>query len=188
MWNACSMEPSAALRWVECHPGLAAWVQAVGTIAAVLLAIAVPTAVEFVARRGRARRLDHVTGAAFLRLRRALVNLHCESDLRAQWLKRLPADISGMLGRIWLEDMQIPISRHLTQAEPSGLRPDFSKALLLSIESAAQFNSWVTKLREYPEEFFPSQWASMRRLMQDIAMKVCEHAATALKIGHPIAG
>jgi len=137
---------------------------------------------------GRARRLDHVTGAAFLRLRRALVNLHCESDLRAQWLKRLPADISGMLGRIWLEDMQIPISRHLTQAEPSGLRSDFSKALLLSIESAAQFNSWVTKLREYPEEFFPSQWASMRRLMQDIAMKVCEHAATALKIGHPIAG
>src|ERR1041385_7341778 len=101
MWNACAMEPSAVLRWVECHPGLAAWFQAVGTIAAVLLALAAPIASEFIARLRRAHRLDQVTGAAFLRLRRALVNLQCESDLRAQWLERLPTDISGPLGRIW---------------------------------------------------------------------------------------
>lgn len=41
-WNACTMEPSAVLRWIECHPGLAGYVQAVGAVAAIAVALAFP--------------------------------------------------------------------------------------------------------------------------------------------------
>ncbi|MBC8739381.1 hypothetical protein F6X40_21805 [Paraburkholderia sp. UCT31] len=43
------------LAWVEAHPGLAAWVQAVGTIIAMFIAIAVP-AFQITAARRQARR------------------------------------------------------------------------------------------------------------------------------------
>jgi hypothetical protein len=190
MWNACATEPSAVLRWIECHPGLAAWVQAVGTIAAVLLAMAVPVAAEFFVRRGHTRQVDHVTSGTFLRLRRALVSLQCESDLRLQWLARLPTNLNGTLAGIWLEDMHIPIGQELTHAaaDPAGLRSDFSRALLLSLENASQFNSWVTRLRQYPEQFFPDQWATTRQVLQDIARKVCENTTTAIGIGTRVSG
>jgi hypothetical protein len=41
-WDACTLEPNAVLRWIECHPSAAGWAQAFGTFVAVLVAIAVP--------------------------------------------------------------------------------------------------------------------------------------------------
>ncbi|HTW34840.1 MAG TPA: hypothetical protein VMD53_09495 [Rhizomicrobium sp.] len=41
-WDACTFEPNSWLRWVECHPGLAGYIQAIGTIGAILVAILAP--------------------------------------------------------------------------------------------------------------------------------------------------
>lgn len=38
-WNACTLEPNALLRWIECHSSLGGYIAAVGTIAAVFSAI-----------------------------------------------------------------------------------------------------------------------------------------------------
>lgn len=38
-WDACTLEPSAVIRWFECHPGSAGWVQAVGSLLAIGFAI-----------------------------------------------------------------------------------------------------------------------------------------------------
>jgi len=41
-WDACTLEPNLWLRWIECHPALAGYLQTIGTIAAVSAAIAIP--------------------------------------------------------------------------------------------------------------------------------------------------
>jgi hypothetical protein len=41
-WDACTEEPNRWLRWIECHPGFASWLQAGGTIVAIAIAIAIP--------------------------------------------------------------------------------------------------------------------------------------------------
>lgn len=41
-WNACTSEPNLILKWIECHPGLAGYVQALGVVVTLLLAIAGP--------------------------------------------------------------------------------------------------------------------------------------------------
>lgn len=38
-WDVCTMEPNGVLRWIECHPSLAGYIQAVGVIATVAIAI-----------------------------------------------------------------------------------------------------------------------------------------------------
>jgi hypothetical protein len=39
IWDACTLEPSSVIRWFECHPGSAGWVQAVGSLLAIGFAI-----------------------------------------------------------------------------------------------------------------------------------------------------
>ena len=187
-WNACTMEPSIVLRWVECHPAMAAWVQAIGTIFAVFIAVAVPIAAEFLLKRGRVRQSNRDTATAFLRVRQSLIGLQNESDLRIQWLERVPLDMDGQIGRMWLEGMQIPIDPALTRApaEFSGLRADFSKAVLLGLENASQFNAWVNKVSSYPEQFFPERWPAIRQAMLDIARKSRDEAAKAIEVGYRI--
>lgn len=34
-WDACALEASLILRWIECHPAIAGWAQAVGTFVAI---------------------------------------------------------------------------------------------------------------------------------------------------------
>ena len=41
-WDACTMEPSTWLRWIECHPALGSWIQGIGTLLAILVAVWVP--------------------------------------------------------------------------------------------------------------------------------------------------
>ena len=57
-WDACTMEPRALLRWIECHPGLAGYIQAVGVVATVALALLGPPAARLWAawKHRRARR------------------------------------------------------------------------------------------------------------------------------------
>jgi hypothetical protein len=135
---------------------LAAWVQAIGTIIAVVVALMVPIATEFLVRRGRARQTDETTAAAFLRLRAPLLSLHAESDIRLQWLERLPQALDAETAGIWLDGLRIAIDPSLGHAaETRDLRSDFSKALLLCLESASKFNEWVGHATNYPEAFFP---------------------------------
>jgi hypothetical protein len=50
-WDACTMEPCAVLRWMECHPGFAGYVQAVGTVGAVVIALYAPRIAAYFSRR-----------------------------------------------------------------------------------------------------------------------------------------
>lgn len=49
--EVCAAAPALSVLWLECHPGMASWVQAVGTLLALLLAIAVPVAIHVSERR-----------------------------------------------------------------------------------------------------------------------------------------
>jgi hypothetical protein len=40
--NSCVMEPSAFLRWIECHPATGSYIQAIFTVAAVVVALWLP--------------------------------------------------------------------------------------------------------------------------------------------------
>jgi hypothetical protein len=41
-WSACTFEPNGIIRWMERHPGTSSYVQAIGAIAAIDLALAIP--------------------------------------------------------------------------------------------------------------------------------------------------
>jgi hypothetical protein len=41
-WDACTQEPLVALRWIECHPGTASWIQAAGILLAIATVVVVP--------------------------------------------------------------------------------------------------------------------------------------------------
>jgi len=41
-WNACAMDPHQWMRLIECHPGFAAYLQAIFSVIAIFVAIAVP--------------------------------------------------------------------------------------------------------------------------------------------------
>lgn len=45
-WNACMSEPNWALKWIECHPGLAGYIQAVGIVATLMIALLGPPLVR----------------------------------------------------------------------------------------------------------------------------------------------
>jgi hypothetical protein len=53
-WDACTMEPNSILRWVECHPGLAGYLQALGVVAAVLVAFFAPRIADYFSRQQHA--------------------------------------------------------------------------------------------------------------------------------------
>lgn len=55
--NACTTE-TGWLRWIECHPGTAAWVQAIFTIVALLIAIGIPVFHDFLIRRRRGHQIS----------------------------------------------------------------------------------------------------------------------------------
>jgi hypothetical protein len=172
------------VRWIECHPGLAAWVQAVGTILAVVIALTVPIAAELLSRRGRSRRTEEKTLAAFLRLRQEFIRLQSEADLRLQWLNRMPRVLDSASASIWLDGMQLPINPDLPRvADSGGLRADFSKALLLCLETAFQFNDRVRKATAYPEQFCPDRWQAVHPLLSALAASTRDQAANAIEIG-----
>lgn len=57
-WDACTFEPNSILRWIECHPSFAGYLQAIGTIAAFALALLAPPIVSWVTdHRKRAAQL-----------------------------------------------------------------------------------------------------------------------------------
>lgn len=52
-WDACTQEPNSWLRWIECHPGLAGYLQALGVILAVVIAFLSPQIAGWYAKRQR---------------------------------------------------------------------------------------------------------------------------------------
>lgn len=50
-WDACTMEPNAALRWIECHPAFMAATQDLLLVLTILAAIAVPAYAEYLRRK-----------------------------------------------------------------------------------------------------------------------------------------
>jgi hypothetical protein len=54
-WDACTQEANVEVRWFECHPGTASYVQAVGSILAILVAILAPILFDRHKRKSEAR-------------------------------------------------------------------------------------------------------------------------------------
>lgn len=56
LWIGCQNEPSAILRWIECHPGLASWGQAAFTALTIVAAIYAPRIAEIFSERRKWRK------------------------------------------------------------------------------------------------------------------------------------
>lgn len=74
------MEPNAVLQWIECHPGLSGYLQAVGTVLAILVAFYAPSISRWLDRR-HARRLVVAASRQFMRsLRPAYASIENDSN------------------------------------------------------------------------------------------------------------
>jgi len=85
-WNACMSEPNWVLKWIECHPGLAGYIQAVGVVATLMVALLGPPLARAVAH-WRAR----------LARRTATTNTICGSD---ESVEALLERINGRLATV----------------------------------------------------------------------------------------
>ena len=54
-WDACTQEPLAVIRWIECHPGTAGWVQTVGILLAIGTAVVIPWIIHTQQQRAPAK-------------------------------------------------------------------------------------------------------------------------------------
>src|SRR5215469_11560099 len=67
-WDACTQEPCALIRWLECHPGTAGWAQLFGTLAAIAFAYVLGRAQIRAARLAEDRKRDSKAKALALLL------------------------------------------------------------------------------------------------------------------------
>ena len=98
-WNACTQEPNAWLRWIECHLGVAGFVQAIGTILAVVAAVIIAsaqsrTSVKVERERENAKRAADRKSAHILALRLASILVDIEGDLAAAM--KITASLTSM--------------------------------------------------------------------------------------------
>ena len=98
-WDACTADPSAVIRWFECHPGLGSWLQGVFTAFGIVAAIAVPWAIHL--HQLRIARAPHKKALARLIL--ALGDAYVESGVLEaignEKAGKVSADISGVVAR-----------------------------------------------------------------------------------------
>jgi hypothetical protein len=111
LWVGCMNEPNAFLRWVECHPGLAGWGQAIFTALAVFAAITTPRIAEYFADRRATRDLRRQTAQIVATLRTTAAELLPQIGVIAKRVsnhrQRPPGDLSW---KDWFEkDVHCPM-------------------------------------------------------------------------------
>ncbi len=136
------MEPNPWLRWIECHPGLAGYVQAVGVIATVALAVFGPPLILFFnrARDWWITRLDaiHFARTARANVRAVIQQIDALLDNLAKFAPQLPW--RGGFGEMMIQ-IQPPLG--LPQYGDLGHRLLFLQRFK---EQAVGYNSWLLGL------------------------------------------
>jgi hypothetical protein len=115
LWVGCMNEPNSALRWIECHPAIASYIQAIGTVSAILSAVGLPWLLRYRRNVARNRARERRTTAAVSRLWGDLSEIRGAIDACLHTIDTYvpPPDRRGWMA--FLEKFKIPIPSQLSE-------------------------------------------------------------------------
>ena len=94
LWVGCMNETFAPLRWIECHPSLAGYLQAVGVVAAVVVAFYAPRITAHFEERRYQRLVKRRTAQAFATQRADMADVEANiarvHETLTRWENRQP--------------------------------------------------------------------------------------------------
>ena len=171
MWNACEREANWILRWIECHPGLAGYIQAIGVVITIIIAVLGPPLARYLERRkARAARKD-LTNSIIQGAVPSVAALLERIDGRLSTIGTY-GDVSGPDANLVLENLGIPIPASLDmlfmdndQVETSRL--DFLDRLN---KAARKYNMLLSEIRTegVNEKTWPGQLNRIRTALDDL--------------------
>jgi hypothetical protein len=178
MTEQCVASATDWLQWIECHPGLAAWVQAIGTITAVLIAVFLPLWLEHRAHRERSRVIRLETQAAFSRVQQALAAVRMAVEQPREWP---PDDFAGPADPTWLRGLLIPIQDGLVREveRTDGLTPEFSNAIAVCLWEVREYNRLLEDATD--SEF--NTWPLMKNVLPVKRKAVSDAVRFAVTVG-----
>jgi hypothetical protein len=175
-WDACTMDPHQWMRFVECHPGFAGYIQAIGAIAAVFIAFLSPRIAAWFAERDRhAARLqrtrDLISGLETPAIDVGVAAAQIKDALDL-WSKAPPGDLQW---NNWCEKNLLlrppPQFEFLYQAL-DGTEPSLIAPYIEIAKSIDAYNSIRNQVRTLPRSIYVADWGNIWRLLDGALLRV----------------
>ncbi len=148
-WDACTQEPSPALRWLECHPSFVMAVQAAVTAAAIAVAIAIPLYLEWRSRKREVNANRRLALAFIDGLRGPLLHIALEVTRAQMHFSKLEAaspDWPGIPDALRALKINLPPQLSVLQAEAHKFDQVILSPFTYLIAMITNFNSYVDQL------------------------------------------
>lgn len=182
-WDACTMEPFAVLRWMECHPGFAGYVQAVGTVGAVIIALYAPSIAAYFSRRAsleerRARTLILVQG-----LGTPTIDVGVEADRiksALEEIRMLPPNPGAWAD--WFENrllLRPPLQFEFLHQRLADADPKLTRAFREVAESIVSYNSIRVQTANIGLTIAQGDWFNVWRGLDEAIDRVRDAVANA---------
>lgn len=172
-WDACTLEPFFLLRWIECHPSLAGYIQAIGTVLAVGVAMAAPAIESYFARRQAAKDLRARTLGFIEMLATPITDVGVDATrARAKWLAWKHGVPQAHLWTDLLNEMLVKIPPELMSL---GYANDFDLALLgpqRQVYKAAFQSNSVRQQVQGMYTVAAADWGNVWRMMDQALIDV----------------
>jgi hypothetical protein len=161
------MEPSAVLRWMECHPGFAGYVQAVGTVGAIVIAMYAPRIAAHFSKKARQEERRARTLVLVRSLGTPTIDVGVEADRikRAlEEIKRLPPNAGAWAD--WFEQrllLKPPLQFEFLHQHLGDTDPELTRVFREVAESVVSYNSIRVQTGCVPQSIAHSDWFNVWR-------------------------
>jgi hypothetical protein len=182
-WDACTMESSAILRWMECHPGFAGYVQAVGTIGAVVIALYAPRIAAYFSRRANQEERRTRTLILVQSLGTPTIDVGVEADRikrELEDIRKLPPDSGAWPG--WFEKkllLKPPLQFEYLHQHLADTDPELTRVFRQVAESVVSYNSIRAQTANFPQTIAQSDWFNVWRGLAEAIDRVRDAVANA---------
>jgi hypothetical protein len=142
------MEPSTWLRWIECHPGLSGYLQVLGTMLALFVAIGAPLLIELAQRRN-IRRERRVRAASLLKA------VASDVGIAATRAILLAGPISGATlpkfqSPNWVDTLRLELPPRLERVvfEATDIDRDVLAPITKIVNAASEYNGFLEIIKQ----------------------------------------
>lgn len=155
-WDACTMEPNSAFRWIECHPAFMAATQDVLLILTILVAIGVPAYAEYLRRKEKRDASQAYAASLFAPLTRASFDIPRVRRAIAAF-KHEPALSPNLPGILDSINVRIPSELDYAMPRLHQFDNEFVRSIRSSIMALQSYNIVLMQAQDAaidaPEQF-----------------------------------
>lgn len=178
-WDACTMEPNTALRWIECHPAFMAATQDVVLVLTIFVAVGIPACTEY--QRRKEKRADSQAYAASLLApaTQAMFDIPRVRHAIAAFEQRPPLN-PGLPDALRVMKMQLPPELDRAMPELYRFDNDVVRSTRSSIMAIQSYNTMIGQALDAAVDN-PEQFEQTRAKITDFAKKTLDVVEEQLK-------